>query len=134
MRCDFEIEGKKASRIILPTDKAIYRLLHDKKLYIKIPAPKLDPSKSMAPHAVYKDSMEFVKREKISGIPANKYRAVTPKNKEEIHIWMTEDDRWPIRITYPDGVLMFTYKNISTDFSETVFSIPGGYSEYKLSK
>lgn len=132
LRSDTNINGMKTSTIVLPDKGYAYTLMHKQKMYMKLPLSKVDPSKlNISPEKFFK-SREFIKNETVNGVSAKKYKSVNPVNGEEVYLWMTEDDKWPVKIKIPSINTVMDYKNIEKNFSENVFSIPTGYEAFSM--
>ncbi len=129
VRSDSINEGQPLSIIMLPDKNIVYTLLHKKKMFLKA-EQDFDASVSGSPHSKYIDTMEFIQNETINGIPAKKYKDFDPNTYKKVFIWMTEFNNRPIKIEWPDDDMIIEYKNIRTNFPESVFSIPDGYEEY----
>lgn len=131
-RTDSNVQGMKTSTIVQQDKNMVYALMHNQKMFIQMPIKKANPSSLMASHTRYKPTMQFIQNDKVNGIPAKKYKAMSPESKEIVYIWMTQDDKWPVKIEEPKSGSVIEYKNINANFSESVFAIPADYKTFAI--
>ncbi len=132
MRTDSKVMGVSTSAIILPDQKMMYTLMHDQKMYMAVPLDQAGNAPGSVSHTQLKANMRFIKDETVNGIPVKKYVSVDPQSKQQAYLWLAKDNNLPVKIDIPSAGTVMEYKNITTNFPESVFDPPSGYNKFSM--
>jgi outer membrane lipoprotein-sorting protein len=128
MRNDTTVNGMDMSMIVRKDQQKIYQVMISQKMIMEMP---YDPDKIPGNSATSfgpQGKFELVGPETMAGIPCNKYKVTSEKEKQVYFMWLDMVHKAPVGMAAADGAFSVTWKNYKVGPQDaSLFEPPAGY-------
>jgi outer membrane lipoprotein-sorting protein len=128
MRNDTTVNGMDMSMIVRKDQQKIYQVMVAQKMIMEMP---YDPSKLPSGGATNfgpQGKFELVGPASMAGIPCNKYKVTSEKEKQVYFMWLDMANKAPVAMASADGAFTVMWKNYKVGPQDaSLFEPPAGY-------
>jgi outer membrane lipoprotein-sorting protein len=133
MRNDTTVNGMNMSMIVRKDQQKVYQVMVAQKMIMEMP---YDPSKFQGQDAASfgaEGKFELLGPESMAGVPCNKYKVTSEKEKQVYLMWLDMQHKVPVAMAAADGSFTVSWKNYKVGPQDaSLFEPPAGYQTVSL--